>query len=123
MARSIMVGDSAASQVYVRNKRRSCEQAGIVSSAHDLPATTTESELLELIALLAQQNRLSAGRGKQRLFLGDVQPGGEAAVVPLPHELQAAIDRFARPCAAAAASSEACEASMLRERLPNRSTS
>jgi methylenetetrahydrofolate dehydrogenase (NADP+)/methenyltetrahydrofolate cyclohydrolase len=48
----IMVGDSAASQVYVRNKRRSCEQAGIVSSAHDLPASTSETELLELIALL-----------------------------------------------------------------------
>jgi methylenetetrahydrofolate dehydrogenase (NADP+) / methenyltetrahydrofolate cyclohydrolase len=48
----VMVGDSAASQVYVRNKRKSCEQAGIVSSAHDLPATTTESELLSLIALL-----------------------------------------------------------------------
>lgn len=48
----IMVGDSAASQVYVRNKRRSCEQAGIVSSAHDLPASTSEHELLELIALL-----------------------------------------------------------------------
>ena len=48
----IMVGDSAASQVYVRNKRRSCEQAGIVSSAHDLPASTSERELLELVALL-----------------------------------------------------------------------
>src|SRR5882672_8948012 len=48
----IMVGDSAASQVYVRNKRRSCEQAGIVSSAHDLPASTSEAELLELVALL-----------------------------------------------------------------------
>jgi len=48
----VMVGDSAASEVYVRNKRRSCEQAGIVSSAHDLPSTTTESELLDLIHLL-----------------------------------------------------------------------
>jgi methylenetetrahydrofolate dehydrogenase (NADP+) / methenyltetrahydrofolate cyclohydrolase len=48
----IMVGDSAASQVYVRNKRRSCEQAGIVSSAHDLPASTAESELLEVVSLL-----------------------------------------------------------------------
>ena len=48
----VMVGDSAASQVYVRNKRRSCEQAGIFSSAHDLPATTSEAELLSLIALL-----------------------------------------------------------------------
>jgi len=42
----VMVGDSAASQVYVRNKRKSCEQVGIVSSAHDLPASTTEAELL-----------------------------------------------------------------------------
>ena len=48
----IMVGDAAASEVYVRNKRRSCEQAGIVSSAHDLPASTSESELLALIHLL-----------------------------------------------------------------------
>ena len=48
----IMVGDSAASEVYVRNKRRSCEQAGIVSSAHDLPASTSEAELLALIQLL-----------------------------------------------------------------------
>jgi methylenetetrahydrofolate dehydrogenase (NADP+)/methenyltetrahydrofolate cyclohydrolase len=48
----VMVGEVAASQVYVRNKRRSCEQAGIISSAHDLPVTTTEAELLSLIALL-----------------------------------------------------------------------
>ena len=48
----VMVGDSAASEVYVRNKRRSCEQAGIISSAHDLPSSTTESELLDLIHLL-----------------------------------------------------------------------
>jgi methylenetetrahydrofolate dehydrogenase (NADP+)/methenyltetrahydrofolate cyclohydrolase len=48
----VMVGESAASQVYVRNKRRSCEETGLVSSAHDLPATTPESELLELISLL-----------------------------------------------------------------------
>src|SRR4249920_1255453 len=48
----IMVGDSAASEVYVRNKRRSCDQAGIVSSAHDLPANTSEADLLDLIHLL-----------------------------------------------------------------------
>jgi methylenetetrahydrofolate dehydrogenase (NADP+) / methenyltetrahydrofolate cyclohydrolase len=48
----VMVGDSAASQVYVRNKRSSCVQAGIYSSAHDLPASTSEVELLDLIRLL-----------------------------------------------------------------------
>jgi methylenetetrahydrofolate dehydrogenase (NADP+)/methenyltetrahydrofolate cyclohydrolase len=54
----IMVGDSAASEVYVRNKRRSCEQAGIVSSAHDLPASTSEAELLDLIQLLNRDNAI-----------------------------------------------------------------
>jgi methylenetetrahydrofolate dehydrogenase (NADP+)/methenyltetrahydrofolate cyclohydrolase len=44
-----MVGDNAASAVYVRNKRRACEETGIASVAHDLPATTTEVELLALI--------------------------------------------------------------------------
>ena len=44
-----MVGDNAASAVYVRNKRRACEETGIVSVAHDLPETTSEAELLALI--------------------------------------------------------------------------
>ncbi len=44
-----MVGDNAASAVYVRNKRRACEETGIVSVAHDLPASTAEAELLALI--------------------------------------------------------------------------
>jgi len=48
----VMVGEHPASQVYVRNKRRSCDEAGIVSSAHDLPASISESELLEIIGLL-----------------------------------------------------------------------
>ena len=45
----VKVGDDPASAVYVRNKRRACEQTGIVSVAHDLPATTTTEELLALI--------------------------------------------------------------------------
>ncbi len=45
----VMVGDNAASAVYVRNKRRACEETGIVSVAHDLPASTSEAELLALI--------------------------------------------------------------------------
>ena len=48
----VMLGENAASAIYVRNKRRSCEQAGIVSSAHDLPVGTPEEELLSLISLL-----------------------------------------------------------------------
>ena len=45
----VLVGDSAASQVYVRNKRRTTESVGMRSFAHDLPASTGEAELLALL--------------------------------------------------------------------------
>ena|SRR5688572_24401238 len=45
----VMVGDNAASEIYVRNKRRACEESGIVSVAHDLPQDTSHAELLRLI--------------------------------------------------------------------------
>ena len=45
----VMVGNDPASAVYVRNKRRACEETGIASVAHDLPANTTETDLLALI--------------------------------------------------------------------------
>lgn len=45
----VMVGDDAASAVYVRNKRRACEEAGIVPHDHDLARSTTEGALLQLI--------------------------------------------------------------------------
>jgi len=48
----IKVGDDPASEVYVRNKRQSCEQVGINSVAHDLPADTSQESLLLLIEQL-----------------------------------------------------------------------
>lgn len=45
----ILVGDDPASEVYVAHKRKDCEQVGFQSLAYDLPETTTQSELLELI--------------------------------------------------------------------------
>src|SRR5689334_1481388 len=48
----VQVGQDPASSVYVRNKRKSSIEAGIESFAHDLPATTSQSELLELVQLL-----------------------------------------------------------------------
>lgn len=45
----ILVGDNPASTLYVRNKRRSCEIAGVRDLAHDLPVTTSQAELLALI--------------------------------------------------------------------------
>jgi len=48
----VLVGDNAASQVYVRNKRRTCEDVGMHSYAHDLPATTSQDELVSLVETL-----------------------------------------------------------------------
>jgi len=48
----ILVGDDAASAVYVRNKKRACERAGVMSVSHDLPTTTTQAEVLALIDTL-----------------------------------------------------------------------
>ena len=45
----ILVGSDPASQVYVRNKRRACDEVGFVSRSHDLPADTGEETLLALI--------------------------------------------------------------------------
>jgi methylenetetrahydrofolate dehydrogenase (NADP+) / methenyltetrahydrofolate cyclohydrolase len=46
---AVLVGDNPASQVYVRNKRRACEKAGIESWLHELPGTTSQAELLRLV--------------------------------------------------------------------------
>jgi len=45
----ILVGADPASAIYVRNKRLACDKVGIVSTAYDLPASTSEAELLALI--------------------------------------------------------------------------
>ncbi|MFC2543714.1 MAG: bifunctional methylenetetrahydrofolate dehydrogenase/methenyltetrahydrofolate cyclohydrolase FolD [Aggregatibacter sp.] len=50
----ILVGADPASQVYVGSKRKSCAEIGIVSKSYDLPETTTEQALLELIEELNQ---------------------------------------------------------------------
>ena len=49
---AVLVGDDPASQIYVRNKRRACEKAGIHSTLHNLDATTSQTNLLELVARL-----------------------------------------------------------------------
>ncbi|HYW05168.1 MAG TPA: bifunctional methylenetetrahydrofolate dehydrogenase/methenyltetrahydrofolate cyclohydrolase FolD [Gammaproteobacteria bacterium] len=48
----VLVGHDPASEVYVRNKRRACEEVGIISHAFDLPADTPARELYGLIAKL-----------------------------------------------------------------------
>ncbi|QLG88551.1 bifunctional methylenetetrahydrofolate dehydrogenase/methenyltetrahydrofolate cyclohydrolase FolD [Chitinibacter bivalviorum] len=52
----ILVGSDPASQVYVGNKKRQCENAGITSLAYDLPAETSEEDVLKLVAELNQND-------------------------------------------------------------------
>lgn len=54
----VQVGEDPASTVYVRNKRKSCAEVGIESFAHDLPASTSEAELLALVKRLNDDERV-----------------------------------------------------------------
>lgn len=54
----ILVGADPASQIYVANKRKSCEEIGILSKSFDLPANTTETDLLALISQLNQDDTI-----------------------------------------------------------------
>ncbi len=76
----VMVGDNPASEIYVRNKRRACEEAGVLSIAHDLPQSTSERELLTLIDELN----------------GDPRIDGILVQLPLPDQIRQAaiIDRI-----------------------------
>ncbi len=69
----VLVGENPASAVYVRNKRRACEEAGLHSVAHDLPAATSETELLQLL------HRLNA----------DAAIDGILVQLPLPPQIRA----------------------------------
>lgn len=48
----VLVGQNPASQVYVKNKKKACEEIGIKSFAHELPDTTSQKELEDLISRL-----------------------------------------------------------------------
>ena len=53
---AVLVGEDPASEVYVRNKRKSCERVGIESKMHRLPVDTTQDDLLHLVAKLNKDN-------------------------------------------------------------------
>jgi methylenetetrahydrofolate dehydrogenase (NADP+)/methenyltetrahydrofolate cyclohydrolase len=54
----VLVGEDPASAVYVRNKGKACEKAGINSFEHKLSAETTEAELLKLIGELNSDTKV-----------------------------------------------------------------
>ena len=55
----VLVGDDPASAVYVGNKKKACEFCGVKSVSHELPATTTEEELLNLVAELNMDDSIN----------------------------------------------------------------
>ena len=71
----VLVGDDPASEVYVRNKGRACDEAGMHSVTINMPATTTQQELL------AQVERLNA----------DPAVHGILVQMPLPKHLDAEV--------------------------------
>ena len=46
----VLVGNDPASEIYVRHKRRDCQEVGIHSVVHELAATTSQDELLDLVS-------------------------------------------------------------------------
>lgn len=55
----IMVGNNSASQIYVRNKSRACDEVGIEFEEHLLPDTTTQQELINLIEKLNNNKNIN----------------------------------------------------------------
>ena len=77
----VLVGEDPASQVYVRNKVKRCEDLGITSIEHKLPSTTSQDELLNLIKELN----------------GDKKVNGILVQLPVPEQIddKAVIDAIA----------------------------
>lgn len=55
----VIVGDDPASKVYVRNKKKACEEVGFTSYEYALPAETTEQELLDLVKKLNADKKVN----------------------------------------------------------------
>jgi len=79
---AVLVGENSASHIYVRNKRKACDQAGMSSWLHELPVSTTQTQLLDVI------DRLNA----------DAAVHGILVQLPLPREIdETAIIRAVAP--------------------------
>ena len=55
----IQIGENPVSKIYVRNKRIACDQVGMQSFNYDLPETTSEKELIELVVLLNKNSEVN----------------------------------------------------------------
>src|SRR4029078_1784493 len=55
---AVLVGDNPASVIYVRNKRKACDEVGIYSEEHRLPEQTKQEDLLRLIESLNSNSKI-----------------------------------------------------------------
>ena len=55
----VIVGDNAASRIYVNNKKKACEALGIYSEEYALPESTSERELLDLVDTLNKKEQIN----------------------------------------------------------------
>jgi methylenetetrahydrofolate dehydrogenase (NADP+)/methenyltetrahydrofolate cyclohydrolase len=55
---TVLVGEDPASEIYIRNKRRACEEVGMRSVHHGLDAATGEEELLDLVRRLGADDEV-----------------------------------------------------------------
>ena len=55
----VLVGNDPASQVYVRNKQKDCEECGIKSYGYVLPEDTTQQQLMELVETLNNDDKVN----------------------------------------------------------------
>ena len=114
---TIIVGDDPGSQMYVRSKHKACEKAGILSDHHDLPESTTQEGLLELIEKLNQDKTVNGilvqlplpGHIDEKTIIGAINPlkdvdgfsprniyrlfyGGETLSAATPHGIALMLD-------------------------------
>ena len=54
----VLVGEDAASQIYVRNKEKACEEVGFYSEVYRLPESTSQEDLLQLIERLNHDEKI-----------------------------------------------------------------
>ena len=54
----VLIGENPASQVYVKNKRKACDEVGFTSRSYDLPDNTSQDELLKLIDTLNEDENI-----------------------------------------------------------------
>lgn len=66
----VLAGDDPASQIYVRNKHRACDDVGIKAFSYNIPATTTQDDLMSLI------DKLNANDEVDGILVQFPLPGG-----------------------------------------------